>query len=424
MKPPPSPVVPASTSTANTSRPLRTATSAPVIAKTKMPTRSSVTSTTPGWPRVGSMDARVGGPGGWRCDPPGRYRPRRHRPRRLGAVPREPPRRNRMKEWATPMEQQDLTLVGLSEDKQRLVLVSDSGQEFTLAADARLRAALRGEHARLGQLEITMESSLRPRDIQARIRAGASPEDVAAAAQTTLDRVMGYAIPVLAERAHIADRAQRASVRRSGGEGPSRVLTDAVAERLSARNVDPDSVVWDAWRREDGRWTLVADYRSGESARHAEFVFDAPGRYVVAEDDEARWLVGEQTPSKGPQPRTSGHRRLSAVGSEDEVPLGEDAIGMVSAVDPHAPAQNLTATADWIATQASERAVPVELGSEADDADLETEDEPGTVEQDDETAPERQSDVDAELTRRTKKGRRASVPSWDEIMFGGGGKRD
>jgi len=97
---------------------------------------------------------------------------------------------------------------------------------------------------------------------------------------------------------------------------------------------------------------------------------------------------------------------------------------MVSAVDPHDPAQNLTATADWIATQASERAVPVELGSEADDADLETEDEPGTVEQDDETAPERQSDVDAELTRRTKKGRRASVPSWDEIMFGGGGKRD
>src|SRR4051812_26997462 len=338
MKPPPSPVVPASTSTANTSRPLRTATSAPVIAKTKMPTRSSVTSTTPGWPRVGSMDARVGGPGGWRCDPPGRYRPRRHRPRRLGAVPREPPRRNRMKEWATPMEQQDLTLVGLSEDKQRLVLVSDSGQEFTLAADARLRAALRGEHARLGQLEITMESSLRPRDIQARIRAGESPEQVAAAAQTTLDKVMGYAVPVLAERAHIADRAQRASVRRAGGEGPSRVLADAVAERLSARNVDPGTVEWDAWRRDDGRWTLVADYRSGESARHAEFIFDAPGRYVVAEDDEARWLVGEQTPSKGPQPRTSGHRRLSAVGSEDEVPLGEDAIGMVSAVDPHDPA--------------------------------------------------------------------------------------
>ena len=180
------------------------------------------------------------------------------------------------------MKEQDLTLVGLTEDKQKLVLVSDSGEEFTLPADARLRAALRGEHARLGQLEITMESALRPRDIQARIRAGETPESVAAAAQTTIEKIMGYATPVLAERAHIADRAQRASVRRKWSEGPARLLGDAVADRLRARNVDPESVEWDSWRREDGRWTLVADFRSGEGARHAEFVFDAPGRYVVA----------------------------------------------------------------------------------------------------------------------------------------------
>jgi Protein of unknown function (DUF3071) len=322
------------------------------------------------------------------------------------------------------MGKRDLTLVALTEDGRKLVLVSDSGEEFTLPADARLRAALRGEHARLGQLEITMESALRPREIQARIRAGESPESVAAAAQTTLEKIMGFATPVLAERAHIADRAQRASVRRRSAEGAARVLADAVAERLSARNVDPGSVEWDAWRREDGRWTLVADYRSGESARHAEFVYDAPGRYVVAEDDEARWLVGEQTPSKGPQPRTSGHRRLSAVASGDELPLGEDAIGMVSAVDPNEPTEDLSATADWIATQASERPVPVELGSEADDADLEAQEEPGNAEHEDETAPDPEGDEDAEQPRRTKKGRRASVPSWDEIMFGGGGKRD
>jgi hypothetical protein len=321
------------------------------------------------------------------------------------------------------MRERKLTLVGLTEDGRTLVLVSDSGEEFTLPADARLRAAMRGEHARLGQLEITMESALRPREIQARIRAGESPESVAAAAQTTLDKIMGFATPVLAERAHIADRAQRASVRRRSPEGPARILADAVAERLSARAVDPHSVEWDAWRRDDGRWTLVADYRSGESARHAEFVFDAPGRYVVAEDDEARWLVGEQTTSKGPQPRSSGHRRLSAVGTDGELPLGEDAIGMVSAVDPNEPTEDLTATADWIATQASERPAPVELGSEADDADLDNEEDAGTPEEQAETGAEPQPDEE-EQPRRAKKGRRASVPSWDEIMFGGGGKPD
>ncbi len=261
------------------------------------------------------------------------------------------------------MQDHDLTLVGLTEDRQRLVLVSDAGEEFTLAADARLRAALRGEHARLGQLEITMDSALRPRDIQARIRAGESPEAVAAAAQTTLDRVMTYATPVLAERAHIADRAQRASVRRVAGDGPARLLAEAVAERLRTRNIDPDTVEWDSWRREDGRWTLVADYRSGERPRHAEFVFDTAGRYVVAEDDEARWLVGEQSGSHGPQPRASGGtRRPAGHGADVELPLGEDAIEMVTE-----PPFAVSADADWMATQATER--PVELGSEADEPD-------------------------------------------------------
>jgi hypothetical protein len=291
---------------------------------------------------------------------------------------------------------------------------------------------------------------------------------------------MGYAVPVLAERAHIADRAQRASVRRSGGEGPSRVLADAVAERLSARNVDPESVEWDAWRREDGRWALVADYRSGESPRHAEFVFDAPGRYVVAEDDEARWLVGEQTAVRGPQPRgAGGPRRLSAVGAEDELPLGEDALELVNrpagdratvsrddasldregdaesagedegTQQPHvAPAVQLppvaTGDADWIATQATERpsnpatssdpatpATPASPARPASPRDLsgpggpdERREREDVGQQADDTEPvELGSEADdpkPAAQRTPKRTRRASVPSWDEIMFGGG----
>ncbi len=333
------------------------------------------------------------------------------------------------------MKEQDLTLVGLTEDKQKLVLVSDAGEEFTLPADARLRAALRGEHARLGQLEITMESALRPRDIQARIRAGESPEAVAAAAQTSLEKIMGYATPVLAERAHVADRAQRASVRRKATDGPARLLGDAVAERLRARNVDPSTVEWDAWRREDGRWTLVADYRSGESPRHAEFVFDAPGRYVVAEDDEARWLIGEQSTSKGPQPRTSsGPRRLASVdshGDDVELPLGDDAIDLVSPEGPDQgdPTEDLSATAaairgtgdaDWIATQATERpAAPVT--ERAGDRGARGRAVRGRRAGGRRAGGRARARAQPDTGRRgSKKKSRASVPSWDEIMFGGG----
>jgi hypothetical protein len=342
---------------------------------------------------------------------------------------------------------QDLTLVRLTEDRKKLVLVSDAGEKFTLPADDRLRAALRGDLARLGQLEIQMESALRPRDIQARIRAGESPESVAEAAQTTVDRIMSYANPVLAERAHIAERAQRASIRRKAGEGPARILGDTVSEQLRARNLDPDSLDWDSWRRDDGRWALVAAFRTDDHPRRAEFVFDVQGRYVVAEDDDARWLVGEQPPRRPEQPQTplGGPRRLSAVGPQDELRLGDDAIEMVTDPDHHHDADtteehtvDLTQTArelrggttaraddlgpagdaDWMATQATDRPQAPrrqDVPAEREPAELA---QPDEAEGKAEETPE--PDAPEPTPKKKGKGRRASVPSWDEIMFGGG----
>jgi hypothetical protein len=173
-------------------------------------------------------------------------------------------------------------------------------------------------------LEIKM-SVLRPRDIQARIRSGESPEAVATAAQTTVDKIMGFATPVLAERAYVAQQAQKASVRRRAADGPIGHLGEAVNQRLTSSDADPEAVEWDAWRREDGRWAVRVSYFV-ESENEAEqkdekvamFAYDAPGRYAVPDDDEARWLVGEQaqvmpTPSQ-PEP---GQRRLSAVADID-----------------------------------------------------------------------------------------------------------
>lgn len=296
-----------------------------------------------------------------------------------------------------------------------------------------------------------MESALRPRDIQARIRAGESPDSVAEAAQTTVDRIMSYANPVLAERAHIAERAQRASIRRRAGEGPARILGDTVAEQLRARNLDPDLVSWDSWRRDDGRWALVADFRAGEKDRRAEFVFDVQGRYVVAEDDDARWLVGEQ-PARPAQPQAapSSQRRLSAIGA-DSLRLGDDAIELVAdpvpgtagpeerTVDLTQTARELrggtparadelgpTGDADWMATQATDRPKATrahDSAQEADTAEVPARDP--DPENEAKITPETKPDPEPEAQEPApkkpgRKGRRASVPSWDEIMFGGG----
>ncbi len=315
-----------------------------------------------------------------------------------------------------------LTLAGLSEDGRRLLLVSDTGVEFTLDVDTNLRAVLRGDNhvrARLGQLEIKMESVLRPRDIQARIRAGETPEAVAAAAQTTVDKIMPFAAPVLAEREHVAQRAQRASLRRSAGtaSAASRTLGDAIASHLRGQNVDPGGVDWDAWRREDGRWTLTATFQAGAHEGQAAFTFDAPGNYVSADDDEARWLVGdgpaESAEEGAPVPSTDDlsaarRRRLAAV-PPDELPLGEDAIDLVTEVpvEPSVP--------DSLGSEA-----PVEayLDDEPAADDTEPEPEPETDEATDESLDDSRADEPA--GRPAKRKGRASVPSWDEIMFGGG----
>ena len=219
--------------------------------------------------------------------------------------------------------------------------------EFSVDLDDRLRAAASGQRpdrggdqAPTGQWETQMESSLRPRDIQARIRAGETAESVALVAGTSVDKVMPYAAPVLAERAHVAQRAQRASIRRrpveAGPTSTARTLGDAVGTHLRAQNVDPDTVSWDAWRREDGRWTLTASYTTTGRVGAAHFSFDAPGNYVVADDDDAHWLLGE-IPDE-PEPAAAvdrddlsdaRRRHLSAV-PPDELPLGEDALELVS----------------------------------------------------------------------------------------------
>ncbi len=326
-----------------------------------------------------------------------------------------------------------LTLAGLSEDGKRLLLVGDHGDEHTLDVDHALRAALRGEHARLGQLEITMDSTLRPRDIQARIRGGESAEAVAEAAQTTLEKIMPFAAPVLAERAHVAQRAQLSSVRRRSGETGARTLGEAVAAQLRAVSVDPSSVEWDAWRREDGRWTLVGEFSAPRRTGTATFAFDVRGNFVTLEDDHARWLVGEQpsTPApaaaQDPDPsqddlQQARQRRLSSV-PPDELPLGEDAIELVADSDVDVPADtettmDLSETAGLRREQPAEALPDVPAPDPAAPAAPESTDEPEQSGRPEQPAAEEE---ERPARRPARKGRgRASVPSWDEIMFGGG----
>ena len=186
---------------------------------------------------------------------------------------------------------QELRFVAVSEDGQYAVLgVPGRSARFTLPIDERLRAVALGQTSRLAQYEIEVESPLRPKEIQARIRAGETVEEIADAAGIAVERVRWFEGPVLAERAYMAEQAQSASVRRQGDAIPSSPgprLGEIVAERLKVFGADPDDAQWDARKRGDGSWQVQLTFISGGRLHTAEWMFDPRRRHVLPDDDNA-----------------------------------------------------------------------------------------------------------------------------------------
>lgn len=200
----------------------------------------------------------------------------------------------------------DLRLVGVHGDGEHLLLTDAEGGRFLLAIDDAVRAAVRRDRPHLGQLQIEIEGGLRPRDVQVRIRAGATAEEVASLAGWPVEKVRRYEGPVLAEREHVASVAREVRLRRRGG---SVTLGAEVSRRLMARGVDLDHVRWDAWRVDGDPWTVTVTFPAGGRERSARWHLDLAARSVSPGDDEARWLSEDQPEGEGPL----AGARLSAV---------------------------------------------------------------------------------------------------------------
>jgi hypothetical protein len=224
--------------------------------------------------------------------------------------------------------------VALSEDGQALVLADELGRLLALPLDERVSAAVDVPEPGEGGNGKTLKSksdgarhsqspsaprrpespvTLSPRDIQTRIRAGESAEDIAASASVQVDRVLRYAGPVLQERAMLAQAARRARLATS--ERGDR-MSNVVDLKLGAHGVDPEAVSWDAWRTEDGSWMVQASWSSGKTTARAKWKLDR-GRQTVAPDDEMAQFLST------PAPKQSGEH--SAPASDTGMRPGEPA---------------------------------------------------------------------------------------------------
>ncbi|RKS68768.1 Protein of unknown function (DUF3071) [Actinomadura pelletieri DSM 43383] len=187
---------------------------------------------------------------------------------------------------------QELRLVAVSEDGTYLVLATAGrGTRFTLPVDDRLRAAVRGHFSRLGQFEIEVESPLRPKEIQARIRSGETAEEIAESAGIPVERVRWFEGPVLQEREYMAQQAQRVAVRRPGESTPGPPLGETVEERLGRGGVDLEEVEWDSWKCEDNTWRVRLSFFDNGRPHAAEWTFDPRRRHVSPLDEIAARLT-------------------------------------------------------------------------------------------------------------------------------------
>jgi hypothetical protein len=260
----------------------------------------------------------------------------------------------------------ELRVVGRTDDGDHLELTDNEGNKFTVRVSDSLRASV-NERRLTPVVDTAPQFSIK--EIQSRLRAGESFSDVSRISGLSLEKIERYASPILQERAWIIELAEKASPK-----GTSLPLSELVIQRLAPRGVNMNQISWNIWRLDDGTWNLVLTYPSREGQSEATWIFDSNKRTLSSRDDGARWINGEEIPSKQPprNDRLNDHGVLFPVDGET----------------PQPPRLVAVRTDPMIEEQPQENR---------------------------EIAPDAKKDG---VTKRI------SIPSWDDIMFGRSKKKD
>lgn len=354
------------------------------------------------------------------------------------------------------MEQ--LRVIG-SED-EALVLATESGQRFTLAVDAVLRAELKRSHRQEDAANRGSRPS--PRDIQARVRAGLTAAEVAEALEITVDDVERYAAPVLAEREHMVGQALAVPVLVAGDLDGSPTFGDAVRAKLNDAGAVGER--WTSWK-EPGGWVLKLEFTASDVAHDARWGFDPKRSTLSPRNADATQLSRQGPLPDGLIPRLRAldtPQKADAASADQAEPTVDDRASRPRVLQgtpqgalqgsPEQPAAEATPPATAAVQRAAIKRAPEQTQTSSETADLlealrrrrgqrtpaPTEpDEPAArpsatvaaspvalfdaLEPDDgddaetgSSAPDRHT---ANAGEPRRKGR-SSMPSWDEIVFG------
>lgn len=161
--------------------------------------------------------------------------------------------------------------------------------------------------------------SMRPNEIQARIRAGATAQELADEMGVAESRIESYAHPVLLERAQVAEAAKQSHPVRE--DGPAKqTLLEILATSFAARGHSISDAVWDATREQGDSWVVHVTWQAGLTENEALWSFKR-SMGSAAQTEARNSMAADLTDPDFAQPV----RSLSAVHSlhgddEDDAP--------------------------------------------------------------------------------------------------------
>jgi hypothetical protein len=329
-------------------------------------------------------------------------------------------------------------LVGPANDGHDLLVSTDGGDEFTLPVTEELkRAVSRAEGGEPGT-----PASLSPKEIQRRIRAGFTAQELAELSGVPLESIERYEGPIVAERAYISELARATRVGREAG---APTLGEVVTDRLASRGIPAKALAWDAFRVSPEPWRVVARFLDGARTVEAVWTYHHSARSIVADDERSRWLTETElmdlaAPSRSFAPAP----RASALEDLPESPRAGGhlrAVGSAPAPEP-APKPAPPSTDDLLAELQSKRGTREVMDLDEDDEVFEGFGPLNAREAEfsmasggeglhaDASANSESGEGGASSPRgaaprasgaRSKRNGRAHVPSWDEIVFGAKG---
>lgn len=302
----------------------------------------------------------------------------------------------------------------------------DGAEQYTLPIDERLRNVSSSDLPRLPVPDSEARRAPSPREIQTRIRAGESAQQLADDAGIPVERVMRFAYPVLQERIRVVDEARRGSTRR-GSEAHLVDFGELVEARLARHGLDPATVDWDAFRREDGGWTVTAGFIAQDRPLLAKFSFVLMNRTVSALDALAADLLSDRPVQALLPPMPAPVPAASETADSETAETAEPALVRLAAVPDQSEDPALPATpAIRPGRRQKARTRPIPVGEDDELFDQDALDLPGGAGWQEpplplefgEAADEHPDGAAPATSKRGRRGDKPRMPSWDDILLG------